>query len=88
MGWFMSGRPVVTNMSQNHRTGGDALYLFEPGVTCLDIEAHTPEENVRLIREMLDNNEEWSARARKRFDEVLNYDQEEANVREFIGKLL
>lgn len=88
MGWFMSGRPVITKMSENRRSGGEALLLFEPGVTCLDIEAHTPEENVRLIREMLEHNKEWGLRAKQRFDEIINYEEEEKNFRNFLGKLI
>jgi hypothetical protein len=88
MGWFYSGRPVITNMSENRRSGGEALALFEPGVTCLDIESHSPEENCRLIRGMLEDNLAWGRRARQRFTDIVNYDREEEAVRKFLERLI
>ncbi len=88
MGWFASGRSVITNMSQNVRWGGDAIRLFEPGITCLDIEAHSPEENCKLIRQMIDNSELWAEKAYKRFHDIIDYNEEEAQVRRFLGRIL
>lgn len=88
MGWLYSGRPVVTNMSENRKSGGEALSLFEPGVTCLDIEAHSPQENCRLIRDIWENQLEWGQRARRRFTDIINYNREEQEVRKFLGRLL
>jgi hypothetical protein len=89
MGWIYSGRPVITNMSQNRSWGGAALRLFEPGVTCHDIEAHSEAENVRLIQRMLEpeENARWSERTRARFLEVINYEAEEAAFRKFYENL-
>ena len=88
MGWFYSGRPVITNMSENRRSGGEALSIFEPGVTCLDIESHSSQENCKLIREILENNIIWGKRARQRFIDIINYDEEEKNVRKFLERLI
>jgi len=90
MGWFASGRPVITNMSQNRITGGDAMLLFEPGVTCIDIEQFSVEEGCREIRRWLEpeNNLKYSENARARFHSIINYDEEEVMVRKFLEKVL
>jgi hypothetical protein len=90
MGWMFSGRPIITNMSQHRSWGGNAVKLFEPGVTCHDIEAHTVEENCKLIRKMLEpeENAKWCERAKKRFHEIIDYDKEEQDVRDFLSRLI
>lgn len=90
MGWFASGRPVICNMSENRRTSGDALRLFEPGVTCIDIEQFSLEDGCKEIRKWLEpeNNLKYAENVLKRFKEVLNYDQEEQNLRKFLEIIL
>jgi len=90
MGWFASGRPVVTYMSDVVGFGGEAPDLFESGVTCLDLQAHSFGENCHLIREMLypPNNLEWSERVLKRFREIINYDEEADNIKQFLEEIL
>lgn len=90
MGWMYCGRPIITNMSQHRSWGGDAVRLFEPGVTCHDIEAHSPEENCAMIRKMLEPEENirWCERARARFIDIINYDREEQDVRKFLEVIL
>ena len=90
MGWFMSGRPIVTNMSQNRITGGDALLLFQPGINCIDIETFSLHEGCKAIREWLepDNNLIYGMNALNRFNEIVNYNQEEQNVRKWLERLI
>lgn len=88
MGWFASGRPLITNMSEHRKTGGLALSLFEPGVTCIDIESSTAIENTKLIKSMLEDNQGWSTRVRQKFDEVFNYNRDEAAVRKMLERIL
>lgn len=90
MGWFASGRPVITNMSQHRLYGGDALQLFEPGVTCYDIETHTQEQNISNIRKLIqpEINNILAQNAYKRFHEVINYNHEEKLVRKFLERLI
>jgi len=90
MGWFASGRPVITNMSQHRLTGGDALALFEPGVTCLDIEAGTREFNCKAIRKMLEPEEnlKWSERALHRFRDIINYEREAEQMKTFLREVV
>lgn len=90
MGWFASGRPVVTKMSDVVSYGADAPRLFEPGVTCIDLEANTVQENCRLIREWLEpeNNLRRSEIACQRFREVVNYDEEAKQLKSFFERLV
>ena len=88
-GWFAVGRPLVTNMKEHHKAGGDTLRLFRPGVTCIDLDSGSVHENEKKIRELLvpEVNLEWSKRVRKIFDEVINYDKQEEQVRKFLENL-
>jgi hypothetical protein len=90
MGWFASGRPVITNMSQVVGWGGDAPILFEPGVTCLNIEAYTVHDACREIRKMLEPeaNAAWGDRAYKRFKDIFNYDREAEQLKVFLEGII
>lgn len=90
MGWFASGRPIITKMSDVVRYGPDGFKLFEPGVTCIDIEAGTFEQNIAKINELLqpEASEKMGAATRKRFFDIINYDKEEQDIRKFIERLI
>ena len=90
MGWFASGRPVITGMSEVVQYGADAPRLFEPGVTCIDIEADTFTNNCIKICEWLEpeNNLKYAENAYKRFKEVVSYDEEEQQIRKFLERLI
>jgi len=84
MGWFASGRPVVTHMSDVVAYGHDAPKLFEPGVTCINLQTDNFENNCKKIREWLEpeNNIKYSENAYTRFNEVVNYNEEEQQIKE------
>jgi len=88
-GWFAVGRPLLTLMSLHRRAGGDALKLFDPGVTCIDLESGTAHENSKRIRELLqpNTNREWCERVWKRFESVVNYERDAERVERFLGDL-
>jgi hypothetical protein len=88
-GWFAIGRPLVTNMSQHKKAGGDTLALFEPGVTCIDLDSGTVQENIKKIRKLLDPeiNLHWSKRVNKRFKDIIDYDRDEQRIRKFLENL-
>ena len=90
MGWFASGRGVVTNMTQVARYGNDAPRLFDPSYTCIDLDSHTVQENCQLIREALEpeKNRQLAENARKRFHEVVNYNAEAEQVKQFLTRVL
>lgn len=88
-GWFATGRPIVTNMSQHRKAGGDAMKLFVPGVTCVDLDSGSVHENEQKIKTLLepDINQEWSERVYDRFKQVINYDADEERVKKFLENL-
>ena len=90
MGWFHSGRPVVTTMSDVVSYGADAPRLFEPDVTCINVESANPDEICCKINQWLEPevNLRLAENARKRFMEVVNYDEEEQALRAFFAKIL
>lgn len=90
MGWFSIGRGVVTNLSQHRLNGSEALKFFEPGVTCIDIESYTVHEGERILRRYLkpENATKLGANANQRFQEMINYDEEEQAVRQFLSRIL
>jgi intein-encoded DNA endonuclease-like protein len=63
--------------------------LFENLITGIDINGQTVEENSRIIRQFADK--EWlfelSQRARERFFDVVNYDEEQKEIEKFIERL-
>lgn len=90
MAWMYCGRPVITNMSQHRMYGECALKLFEPGVTCIDIEADTTEEVCKEIRKWMhpDNAHKYGEAAKKRFHEVVNYEEEAEAAKVFMDDVL
>lgn len=90
MGWMLSGRPIVTNMSEHHKIGECALDLFEPGVTCIDIDSGTVDENASIFRSWM-HPEEAAKRGGlcvSRFREVINYESEAEKVSKFLSEVL
>lgn len=89
MGWYASGRPVITNMSQHQSWGGDALKLFVPGETCINSEVNF-NDLIATIRRWLEPEENLKRAhiAYQRFKEIFNYDKEEKQIRQFLERLL
>lgn len=90
MGWLYSGRPVITNMSEHRRTGELALELFEPGVTCIDLDSGTEKENCDIIKKWIDPDvsTRYGIKAMRRFHEVVNYEIEANNVKSFLSDII
>jgi len=88
-GWFSIGRPIVTNMSEHRKAGGDALSLFEPGTTCIDLDSGTVHANSKMIQRLLEPEEnlQWSKRVNRRFRDIVNYDRDEERIRKFLENL-
>lgn len=83
---YMLGRPVLTNFSDYRGKLGSLL--FEDGVTGHDFEAHSVEENCRLLREYAKKDFiTMGENARKRWLDVVNYDLEFEKLQEFLGNL-
>ena len=92
MGWMFSGRPLVTNMSEHTRynSGGTALELFEPGVTCIDLDSGSKHENGQLIRKWMNPEvgQKHGDICHKRFTNVINYEQEAEDAKKFFERLI
>ena len=88
-GWFATGRPLVTNMSEHRKAGGDALSLFEPGTTCIDLDSGSVHDNTKKIRQLLDPDEnlKWAKRVNRRWKDIINYDRDEERIRKFLENL-
>jgi hypothetical protein len=91
MGWFASGRPVITGMRKIRQYGLDLVNLFEPDVTCYDLDnGHDINGHCNNLRKMLEPevNIKMCEQAHQRFNEVVNYGEEEAQIRKFLGEIL
>lgn len=85
---YACGRPTIID-TQPYR-GQPAYSLLEDKVTCIDISKRTLRENVALINlySEPDKHALMCERARQRFDEVVNYNEEEKQIRAFLERLV
>ncbi len=86
--WFACGRPVILWMSPYLQKF--AGLLMEDGVTCINLEEHSQQENVDLIRKFSEpeNHIKMCQSVRKRFKEVVNFDREAEEIKEFLDNLI
>ncbi len=77
-------------MSEHRRTGELALQLFEPGVTCIDLDSGTEQENCDIIRNWMqpENTRKYSLKCIERFHKIINYETECENVKQFLSNIL
>lgn len=85
---FMLGRPVITNFSDYIDKLGASL--FQHGITGIDLERGSVQENCEIIRRLHDEDrvQEMGIYARKRWEEVVNYDEEEKKLKKFFDELI
>ena len=90
MGWMYSGRAVITNMSEHRKWGELAMKLFEPGFNCIDLDAGTEKENCDMIRSWINQEvaNTMGRNSRTRFLELINYEKEAEDAKEFLSKIL
>lgn len=87
---FACGRPVITRKSYyKDRLAGD---LMIDGETCFDLDVHDVETVAKLIRTASDYKnapllKQMSERAYEKFKEVVDFDREEKEIREWLKKL-
>ena len=82
--WYAVGRPVITRGTYYEgKTGG---LLLEDGVTCIDLDKHSFEENIRLIRywSKPDNHRKMCYNAYDRFCKVVDFNKEAKKIREWL----
>lgn len=86
--WYACGRPVIVRGS--FYQGKTAGLLLEDQVTCIDLDRHSFEENLSLIRKWSepDNYKLMSENAYKRFKETVNFDEEGKRLTEWINHII
>jgi hypothetical protein len=84
---YACGRPLITKGS--YYTDKLAGALMIDGETCIDLEKHTTEENVKLIREFSqpEKHNQMCENSYKRFKEVVDYDKEFEDIKKFLERL-
>lgn len=84
---FAVGRPVITRKS--HYKECLAEDLFIDGQTCIDLDQHNETENMELIRYWSEeaNWERMAKTVYNRFQNVVDYDEEERRIRQFLNRL-
>lgn len=85
--WFAMGKPVITRGSDYAgKLAGD---LLVDGVTCFDIEKHSIEEVSSILQNI--SNEDYKKLCEnvyKKFQEVVNFEEEFKLIRTFLANLL
>lgn len=86
--FYACGRPVL--IGGNDYRDKLAGNLLQDGVTCIDLDKHSFNENINLIRyhSEPERHKLMCENAYKRFKEVVDYDQEEAEIRKFLEKII
>lgn len=86
--WFASGRPVI--IEGNDYRDKLAGNLLQDGVTCVDLDKHSFNESIDLIRRYSEPglHKYTCEQVRKRFDEVVNFDQEENLIKSFLESII
>jgi hypothetical protein len=86
--WYSVGRPVIIRGSYYEgKTGG---LLLEDGVTCIDLDKHSFDENIELIRYWSepDNHIKMCQNVSKRFKEVVDFDRESSEIKVWLDNLI
>lgn len=84
--WFAAGKPILVGLDDyKDKLAGE---LLEDMVTCVDISHRSPEQVAGIIRELDQKGyEDMKANAVKRFQEVVNFEEDAKKVKEFIDAL-
>lgn len=86
--WYACGRPVIIRGS--FYQGKTAGLLLTDQVTCIDIDKHSFEESLQLIRfwSKPENHKKMCEAARRRFEEVVNLDDEAKRLKEWLANIV
>ena len=86
--WYACGRPVITKGDYYlGKTGG---MLLSDGETCIDLDKHSVDESIRLIRYWSEpeNHMKMCRAAYDRFHAVVDYDKEAESIKTFLSNIL
>ena len=86
--WALSGRPLIVKGS--YYTGKLAEPLLIDGVTCIDLDKHTLEESVRMIRESAkpENHRKMCRAMYENAKKIIDYDREAREVKKWLDKII
>lgn len=86
--WFACGRPIITK--GNYYQGKMAGALIEDGVTAIDLDKHSFDENIQLIKYWSEpeNHKKMCQAAYEKFQEVVNFEKEAQQIKEVINSWL
>jgi hypothetical protein len=86
--WFASGRPVITKAS--YYKGKMAEPLLIDGETCIDLDKRSFEDNLTFIKEMAkpENHLRMCKNAFKKFNEVVDFDMESIEIKNWLNNLI
>lgn len=84
---FALGRPGIIRGKWYKDRFAEPLIL--DGITCIDLDKHSFQENCELIKHWSKqgNYEKMSLRAHQMFKKIVDFDKEEKEIREFLGRL-
>ena len=84
---FASGRPLITRASYYK----DCLAgpLLEDGITCIDLDKHSFEESIKMIRKFsqFDEHKKMCENVYKKFQNIVNFDTEFKYIKKFLNNL-
>lgn len=86
--WFACGRPVI--LWKSPYFGKMAESLMEDGITCINLEEHNKQENINLIRKYSEPEEyiKLCQNVLHRFKEIVDFDREAGEMRNFLNNLI
>lgn len=86
--WFACGRPVIIRGSYYQgKTGG---LLLEDGRNCIDLDKHSFESNVAMIRywSLPEHHKEMCQNAYNKFKQIVNFERESEEIKTFLSNYL
>lgn len=86
--WFACGRPlIIAGRDYEDKLAGNLLL---DGITCIDTDRHTFNENINLIKEYSkpEKHYEMCEAVSAQFKKVVNFDEEEQRIRKFLDYLI
>lgn len=83
-----AGRPIITR--RHHYKGMTADTLFIDGISCinLDLANYNRKEEANLILKMVEKWDYYSIETKKHFNNIVNFDEEEKQIRKFLDRLI
>lgn len=82
---FATGRPMLVDYNGNQ--GMTAADLYEKGVTVIDAKRQHPKKIAQELERAVGEHDKWCEAVYNRFKQVVDFDQEELEIRKFMERL-